>query len=114
MQFLLKLLFCAILLNLQGALSWRHFWKGRRHHGNLGDPAPARLLNELPPDQWFVQNLDHFDATNNQTWKQVIYAYNIITLNGLLENISSLLAFLHESRLLLERWTGFLDDRRRR
>lgn len=25
-----------------------------------------------PVDQWFTQNLDHFDPFNNNTWQQVI------------------------------------------
>lgn len=66
----------AILYLPSGTAAWRHFWKGRRHNGNLGDPSPIThnisvADPPLPPDEWFIQTLDHFNATNDQTWKQV-------------------------------------------
>lgn len=49
----------------------RFFWKGRRDGGNLM-PPPVNVSKELlPPDLWFDQKLDHFDANNNAQWKQV-------------------------------------------
>lgn len=50
---------------------WRTFWKGRRKGGNLAAPHSNLLREELPPDQWFDQKLDHFNGNNHLTWKQV-------------------------------------------
>lgn len=51
----------------------RLFSHGRRFNGNLGDPSPVanKLDLGLPADEWFDQNLDHFDPTSSKTWKQV-------------------------------------------
>ena len=39
---------------------------------DLGLPGKTRPVpvTQLPPDQWFVQDLDHFDVTDSRTWKQ--------------------------------------------
>lgn len=50
---------------------WRTFWKGRRTGGNLAAPHSHLLPQELPPDQWFDQKLDHFNDNDPLTWKQV-------------------------------------------
>lgn len=72
-QFFVIIQFFLITYYYPGALSIRLFSHGRRFDGNLGDPSKHQTLNSdlLPPDQWFQQNLDHFDPTNSKTWKQV-------------------------------------------
>jgi len=66
-----------LLALIPSSFGWREFWKGRRTGGNLGG-ASARKKSQfhalsLPPDEWFVQILDHFDPTNIGTWKQRFY-----------------------------------------
>jgi hypothetical protein len=39
------------------------------HHHGLGSPSIPPGV-EVPPDQWFVQLLDHFKPTDDRTWKQ--------------------------------------------
>lgn len=43
-------------------------------NGSFGSGEPPNLpgTNAFIVDQWFVQKLDHFDPTNNKTWKQVL------------------------------------------
>lgn len=65
--------------------SARHFFRGRARNGNLGAPtrsepcsaarhsSAAASCGPLPPDEWFEQLLDHFDATNVRTWQQRFY-----------------------------------------
>lgn len=52
---------------------WRTFWKGRHFNGNLQLQNVNVSLEKLPSDQWFNQKLDHFDASNTETWKQVSF-----------------------------------------
>lgn len=59
------------LVSLENVRGWRMFWKGRRSGGNLIAPHVNVTRNELPPDQWFDQKLDHFNDNNNELWKQV-------------------------------------------
>lgn len=59
-----------ILSSYHSTNGWRHFWKGRRDGGNLGNPSSVKLEKPLPADEWFTQNLDHFNPTNKETWKQ--------------------------------------------
>lgn len=59
------------LVTLENARGWRMFWKGRRSGGNLIAPHVNDTHNELPPDQWFDQKLDHFGDNNSELWKQV-------------------------------------------
>ena len=48
--------------------AWRHFWRGKSFKKHvLGESNIA----DGPPDQWFVQKLDHFDVINQKTWNQV-------------------------------------------
>lgn len=50
----------------------RFFHRGRQHGGNLQLWTKSQLPKELlPEEQWFTQQLDHFDPTNQRTWKQV-------------------------------------------
>ena len=37
------------------------------HHQGLGSPSIPPGV-EVPPDQWFVQLLDHFKPTDDRTW----------------------------------------------
>jgi len=38
----------------------------------LGEPnLPASLRTMNTEDEWFIQKLDHFNPTDNRTWKQV-------------------------------------------
>lgn len=60
-----------LLISLGNVWCWRVFWKGRRDGGNLIAPPVNVTAEELPPDQWFDQKLDHFDESNNELWKQV-------------------------------------------
>lgn len=43
----------------------------RDKYGMLGEPPAPKQKFQLPPDEWFTQLLDHFNPTNNVTWKQV-------------------------------------------
>lgn len=67
----IQLVLPILFLLLENVLSWRTFWKGRRDGGNLIAPPINVSAEELPPDQWFDQKLDHFTQTNNKLWKQV-------------------------------------------
>lgn len=60
-----------LLFFLENVCSWRTFWKGRRDGGNLIAPPINVSTDQLPPDQWFDQKLDHFTESNNGLWKQV-------------------------------------------
>ncbi|KAJ9590369.1 hypothetical protein L9F63_016606, partial [Diploptera punctata] len=54
---------------LNGYEARRLFHKGRGHGGMLG--VPNHMLDlSLPPDEWFDQQLDHFNPTDMRTWKQ--------------------------------------------
>jgi len=44
--------------------SFKHFYHGK--HFKL----EKFETEEFPPDQWFEQQLDHFDVVNNATWQQ--------------------------------------------
>lgn len=37
--------------------------------GEPNSPESSRIMNT--EDEWFIQKLDHFNPTNNRTWKQV-------------------------------------------
>lgn len=38
----------------------------------LGEPNPPLTKNVIDiEDKWFIQKLDHFNPTDNRTWKQV-------------------------------------------
>lgn len=59
------------ILTLENVHGWRIFWKGRLDGGNLANPHVNLRREQLPPDQWFDQKLDHFDDSNTELWKQV-------------------------------------------
>lgn len=67
------LIFVSLLLICVPTLGWRTFWKGRRFDGNVGHPTDfkGQLGGEGDEDLWFTQKLDHFEPTNDKTWKQV-------------------------------------------
>lgn len=62
------------LISLENANAWKLFSKGHRSGGNLIAPHKNVSREQLPPDQWFDQKLDHFSDNNNELWKQVYYA----------------------------------------
>ncbi len=41
-----------------------------RHRLFVGGAPPNPENKPLPPDQWFVQRLDHFQPTDERVWKQ--------------------------------------------
>jgi len=57
------------------------FIRGRPRGGMLRSPLPRNddSLNAwtLPPNMWLTQRLDHFDASDNRTWKQVVLTYGL-------------------------------------
>lgn len=68
--FILKAAIFVLFIN--AVCGWRHFWKGRKFNGNLGDPTHFHLkLGSASEDLWFTQNLDHFEPLNRKTWNQV-------------------------------------------
>ncbi|XP_049810851.1 putative serine protease K12H4.7 [Schistocerca nitens] len=69
MQCSLIILACFSLSLLNEAASSRIFQRGRLRGGLLGEPNVS-YSGTLPPDEWFIQQLDHFDPTNRRTWKQ--------------------------------------------
>ena len=62
-----------------GVQAERLFHRGRYRGGNvqLWSETPG---NHLPPEQWFTQQLDHFNPTNQQTWKQVRFFWFLCML----------------------------------
>lgn len=88
--------------------SWRNFWKGRYSKGNtyLNDNSenPVAAVSE----QWFQQNLDHFDPTNTKTWQQVSQAMNC---NRAMNIGIFLTALLLQREVSQGRWTGVSHDR---
>lgn len=47
----------------------------------LGEPNSPLLLKSMNfEDEWFVQKLDHFNPTDNRTWKQVGTIYYEINI----------------------------------
>lgn len=67
------LIFVIFLIAIEPTSGWRTFWKGRKFDGNVGHPTEFHGSLKSPADEdlWFVQKLDHFDPTNQQTWRQV-------------------------------------------
>ncbi|XP_026472568.1 LOW QUALITY PROTEIN: putative serine protease F56F10.1 [Ctenocephalides felis] len=64
---MLKLIvFFVFLSGFVNGLRWNVFKAG----GSLGSPHLRRHHKHLPPEQWFEQNLDHFNPIENGTWKQ--------------------------------------------
>lgn len=65
-----------LLVVIWGILSitaaWRNFLRGRSRYGNLGEPVLSSKIYTLPKEQWFTQQLDHFNPTDFRVWKQVI------------------------------------------
>lgn len=65
------LLFAFIAIFLSCGTAWRTFLRGRSKYGNIGTPKLSKE-HDLPPEQWFKQQLDHFNPTDARTWEQVI------------------------------------------
>ncbi|XP_044268918.1 putative serine protease K12H4.7 [Tribolium madens] len=57
--------------------SWRIFRNGRMVGGNIGEPKSDNCkesnVKEVQ-EEWFTQNLDHFNPTDETTWKQRYYS----------------------------------------
>lgn len=66
------LILVILLISVENANGWRFFSKGHRKGGNLISPHQNVSREQLPPDQWFDQKLDHFSDNNNELWKQVL------------------------------------------
>lgn len=64
-------IFICFIVSIGNVNGWRTFWKGRRDGGNLIPPHMNLTRNQLPPDRWFDQKLDHFTENNDAIWKQV-------------------------------------------
>jgi len=65
----MKFIFCIL---------WHFVWMSLPANGikniliGLGEPNSPESLRTLNiEDEWFIQKLDHFNPTNNKTWKQV-------------------------------------------
>lgn len=65
------LVFLIFVISIENVWGWRTFWKGRRDGGNLVAPHQNIPREQLPPDQWFDQNLDHFTDKASELWQQV-------------------------------------------
>lgn len=63
------LLFAFIAIFLSCGTAWRTFLRGRSKYGNIGTPKLSKE-HDLPPEQWFKQQLDHFNPTDARTWEQ--------------------------------------------
>lgn len=63
---------CIFLFIIENINAWRIFHHGRMVGGNLGKPFPDKPQNfKKVSEQWFMQNLDHFNPGSDQKWKQV-------------------------------------------
>lgn len=65
-------LYICFLCVFAGVNSWRKFERGRKSTGNIGEPKSQKTQLKDIPTQWYFQNLDHFNPTDERTWKQVI------------------------------------------
>ena len=59
-----------VIILLGGVEGWKMFFRGRGRGGMLGSPKAAPNIT-VPPAEWLVQQLDHFNPTILRTWKQV-------------------------------------------
>jgi hypothetical protein len=60
----------SIITLLDGVEGWKMFHRGRGRGGMLGSPKAEPNIT-VPPAEWFVQLLDHFNPTVPRTWEQV-------------------------------------------
>jgi hypothetical protein len=60
----------SIIMLLGGVEGWKMFHRGRGRGGMLGSPKAAPNTT-VPPAEWFLQLLDHFNPTVVRTWEQV-------------------------------------------
>ncbi|KAF5283542.1 hypothetical protein FQA39_LY17322 [Lamprigera yunnana] len=79
--------FTLLTLSLSNFHCWKIFHRGRVLGGNLGEPIGRETLyaGEEISDQWFDQKLDHFNPTDQRTWKQR-YFVNDQFYNNSVEN----------------------------
>lgn len=59
----------SVITLLGGVEGWKMFHRGRGLGGMLGSPKAAPNIT-VPPAEWFVQQLDHFNPTIPRTWEQ--------------------------------------------
>jgi len=60
----------SVIILLGEVEGWKTFFRGRGRGGMLGSPKAAPNIT-VPPAEWFVQQLDHFNPTIPRTWEQV-------------------------------------------
>ncbi|KAK3914100.1 Putative serine protease, partial [Frankliniella fusca] len=72
-----------VICILQSVSSLRIFHRGRQHGGNVQLWSNSDLSESMfPPEQWFTQQLDHFDPTNQQTWQQRYFTNSTFHKSG--------------------------------
>ena len=61
-----------LLLAVYKCSGWRRplLLHGRLEHGMLPPPQVERSAGMVGEEQWFAQQLDHFDSQNDMTWQQ--------------------------------------------
>lgn len=73
MEILNKLILCLSILTMIGSISSPN--RNKRVHGlrvrEFDKPKQGRMSATIP-DQYFEQKLDHFDDSNDTTFKQVL------------------------------------------
>lgn len=79
MRFLLLLSIVLGIVTISTA--WRFFLRGRSKYGYSGGLNLSSEKDDLPKEQWFKQYLDHFNAADHRTWKQVMYECKYVTKN---------------------------------
>jgi hypothetical protein len=60
----------SVITLLGGVGGWKMFHRGRGRGGMLGSPKVAPNVT-VPPAEWFLQQLDHFNPIVPRTWEQV-------------------------------------------
>lgn len=71
----MKLRLLLLLVFFGSVLGTRRFFRGKLFE------APVRELGASDDTLWFDQLLDHFEPTNDATWKQVLRSFNLILLS---------------------------------
>lgn len=102
-----KVIFVFFAILIVKIHSWRIFHRGRSVGGNLGVPVSEHdnVIKEIP-EQWFLQELDHFNPADDRKWKQVLqyfiqlYYAKISYLTTIFSDISQTMNFLIVSQSL--------------
>jgi len=82
----MKFIFCGLLYAVLWSSSSHGLKKIRVGLGEPNLPLTKNVFNV--EDKWFVQKLDHFNPTDNRTWKQVMYIKCI-------KNVYLIIIYLH-------------------